>query len=277
MFWTWDCDQPTSSNEIWWSISWRQSHHLWNYLSTRKAVSESCWMLVRIYQVQGDYRTKNGNLVVWVIYGITFGWLARIKIHHRNSLWSMLWNGMSYSRFVVRCSGGILLHGLIFIWTKFKSSLNHHHWSLGYSCSHNHGSGKWVHPIWVFPKIGVSQNGWLIMENPIKMDDLEWKPTIFGNIHISFLSFRAIFHWTGCVDCLVSWVQCFFSSIEAAAFCHQRKGQQDHSAYGDFVRDTKCYNIYIHMFPVLVSSTFIHLKHFPLGIVTQHAKWLGCR
>ena len=25
---------------------------------------------------------------------------------------------------------------------------------------------------WVFPKIGVPQNGWFILENPIKMDDL---------------------------------------------------------------------------------------------------------
>ncbi len=26
--------------------------------------------------------------------------------------------------------------------------------------------------IWMFPKIGVPQNGWFIMETPIKMDDL---------------------------------------------------------------------------------------------------------
>ena len=25
---------------------------------------------------------------------------------------------------------------------------------------------------WVFPKIGVPQNGWFVMEHPIKMDDL---------------------------------------------------------------------------------------------------------
>jgi len=34
---------------------------------------------------------------------------------------------------------------------------------------------------WVFPKIGVPQNGWLMMENPIKFDG---GTIIFGNTHI---------------------------------------------------------------------------------------------
>ena len=42
--------------------------------------------------------------------------------------------------------------------------------------------------MWVFPNIGVPQNGWYIMENPIKLDDLGGA-TIFGNTHLSFWGF----------------------------------------------------------------------------------------
>ena len=35
-----------------------------------------------------------------------------------------------------------------------------------------------------FQKKGYPKIGWFIVENPLKMDDLGGKPTIFGNIHI---------------------------------------------------------------------------------------------
>ena len=38
--------------------------------------------------------------------------------------------------------------------------------------------------IWVFPKIGVPQNGWFIMETPIKIPDLGEFPPILGSTPI---------------------------------------------------------------------------------------------
>ena len=43
-------------------------------------------------------------------------------------------------------------------------------------------SNETISNIRVFPEIGVPQNGWFIMENPIKMDDLGGT-IIFGNTH----------------------------------------------------------------------------------------------
>ena len=66
---------------------------------------------------------------------------------------------------------------------------------LGFPKSHEAFEVQYIYIyIWVFPKIGVPQNGWCIMENPIKMDDLEVPLflEIYIYIHIWVLgSFRA--------------------------------------------------------------------------------------
>ena len=44
--------------------------------------------------------------------------------------------------------------------------------------------------IWMFPKIGVPQNGWFVMENPIKMDDLGVSLFLETPIYLSYICRR---------------------------------------------------------------------------------------
>ena len=49
--------------------------------------------------------------------------------------------------------------------------------------------------IWMFPKIGVPQNGWFMMENPKKMDDLGAPLFLETPIYVKLLPFGRFFGW----------------------------------------------------------------------------------
>ena len=77
-------------------------------------------------------------------------------------------------------------------WTIYSApvgGLSHDLWKVNQSSKHP-GSCQMNYHIWVFPKIGVPQNGWFIMENPIKMG---W----FGGTHIFGNFWKHLFHPRG--------------------------------------------------------------------------------
>ena len=90
-------------------------------------------------------------------------------------------------------------------------------WSSGRENDKNY-----IRVIWVFPKIGAPQNGWFIMENPIKMGWFGGTP-IFGNIHIRNFKWRWFWFWRFCHFKLTWWLM-FFDVVVLEAFskswCH---------------------------------------------------------
>ena len=69
--------------------------------------------------------------------------------------------------------------------------------------------------IWMFPKMVVPQNGWFILGNLIKMDDLGGKPPIFGNIYTSITQVNLHHHSSMATNLLHSTIGFIHSHITA--------------------------------------------------------------
>ncbi len=116
------------------------------------------------------------NPLFWAI--LTFSrWVeTTIFILNINNLLLWIWNMSNRSRgfppagmFVTPPEVGIMLH---FRWQHINEK-NRVPWNWDEWRTLNQMA---IATLWVFPKIGVPQNGWFLMENPVKIDDLGAHP-----------------------------------------------------------------------------------------------------
>ena len=108
--------------------------------------------------------------------------------------------------------------------------------------------------IWVFPKIVVPQNGWFIMKNLIKIDDLG-VPLFFRNIHREK---QQLYYQNSKTSTSIFQHQklplVFFFAIETRQFIEsmdlpgKKSGINKHSGCGSKMGDPECF---VDVFPII--------------------------
>ena len=129
-------------------FSWPWKNKKWWKKQTmfiRNVQRAKCWQHLKLIIDLPIYQTRSWHLkYLWSFHPERFG----------------TWSNLTCAYF----SDGLVKNPPIY--ERFPDSFSRHFTLEPSSESKNCGSK------WVFPKIGVPQNGWFIMENPIKMDDL---------------------------------------------------------------------------------------------------------
>ena len=115
----------------------------------------------------------------WTIILESIFKLSKIsKVAKMINLYSLVILRNSFSFWSLTCNS----RGHTVLLIRFRNPANHQPVEVG-SLSYPIIYHGFYTLIWVFPKIGIPQNGWYIMEAPIKMDHFG-VPPFFGNSQI---------------------------------------------------------------------------------------------